>query len=375
MKKKIGIVGGGQLGRMLTIAAHKMGFIVNVLDPTPNSPAGQLADCEITADFKDAKAIKKLAAISDYITFEIELAGDSVLEEIAKKGVTVNPSSKTLSTIKDKLKQKNFLKKYHFPVADFTAVKNKKDIIRAAKIFNYPIVLKARFDAYDGRGNALINRESEIDDALNKLKGRLLYVEKFVPFAKELAVVVARSTKGEVVSYQPVETIHKNNICHIVKAPAQIKEVARRRANKIAIETIKKLKGAGVFAIEMFLTKKNQVIINEIAPRVHNSGHHTIESSITSQFEQHVRAVTGMPLGQTSMIYKAAVMINILGERNGKSIPKGVKKALSISGTSVHIYGKKETRPERKMGHITLVGRDMDRTLKMAIKARQYITI
>jgi len=375
MKNRIGIVGGGQLGRMLTIAAKKLGFTVNIIDPTPHSPAGQVADHQIVAAYNDEEAIRKLAKISDFLTFEIELANASILDELAKKGITINPSAKTLTIIKDKLEQKKFLRKAGIPVADFQEVTTKDDMINAATEFGYPLILKARFDAYDGRGNALIKDESRIDSAIEKLSGRKLYVEKFVPFSKELAVVVARNTKGEIVTYPVVETVHKNNICHLVLAPAPVDAKLIKQAKDLAVQTMKELKGAGVFAIEMFLTKTGKIVINEIAPRVHNSGHYTIEACVTSQFEQHIRAVTGMPLGATKMIVPAAVMINILGERTGKTEATGLDKALQIPEVSVHIYGKIETKLERKMGHITVVGKTLEECLEKAKQARKLITI
>lgn len=391
MKNRIGIVGGGQLGRMLTIPAKKMGYNVNIIDPTPNSPAGQIADKEITADFKDEKAIRQLGNISDYITFEIELANSDILKELEEKGVEINPTAGTLEIIRDKLLQKKFLEESGIPVAEFAPVilsdseesidpswpqvDIKKEIVSLANQFGYPILLKARFDAYDGRGNALIESESHIDRAINKLRVKKLYVEKFIPFVKELAVISARSTNGEVVTYPVVETIHKNNILHYLLSPAPIDEGIANRAQKLAIETIKRLQGAGVFGIEMFLTRDGNVLINEIAPRVHNSGHHTIEANQTSQFEQHIRAITGMPLGSTEVTTPAAVMINILGDRTGKANPQGIEKAENIPGVKVHMYGKLETRPERKMGHITAIANTLDEALKNAKQARGYITI
>lgn len=375
MKNRIGIVGGGQLGRMLGLEAKKMGFFVTVIDPTPQSPAGQVVDKQIVADFKDEKAIRELARHSDYLTFEIELANAQILDELASQGIQVNPSAQTLSIIKDKYKQKEFLQKIKIPVAESVAVETKEDILKLAKKFKYPLLLKARFDAYDGRGNALIKKEKDIDEAMQKLKGRQLYVEKFVPFVKELAVMVARSTKGEVVSYPVVETIHKNNICHIVIAPASVNEEVQQKAKKLAEKVMKQFPGAGVFGIEMFLTKDNDVLINEIAPRVHNSGHYTIEGCITSQFEQHIRAITGLPLGKTDMLTPNAVMINILGERNGDVDITGLEKALQIPGVSVHIYGKAQTKQERKMGHITVIDKDINSAIKKAKLARRYITI
>lgn len=374
-KDRIGIVGGGQLGKMLALSAKKMGFKVYVIDPTPQSPAGQVADYQIVAGFKDQKAIKKLAKMSDFMTFEIELANSKVLDKLSKDGAKVNPNAKTLTIIKDKLLQKNFLKKHGFPIADFVQIKTKKDILNAAKKLNYPFLLKARIDAYDGRGNYIVQKENDINKGLEKLKDRKLYVEKFVPFVKEIAVQVARGLNGEIKSYPVVETIHKNNICHIVIAPAPISSKISKKAQNLGIKLMKHLKGAGVFGIEMFLDKKGKVYINEIAPRVHNSGHYTIEANATSQFEQHIRAITGLPLGDTKMLVPSAVMINILGERQAPAKVSGLAKVLKIPNVSVHIYGKLETKLERKMGHITIVGKNHKDLLRKAKLAREYISI
>jgi 5-(carboxyamino)imidazole ribonucleotide synthase len=375
MGKRIGIVGGGQLGRMLTIPAKKLGFSVNIIDPTPNSPAGQIADHQIVADFKDEKAIRELGKISDYLTFEIELANSEVLKELEKKGIKINPSPESLAIIRDKLKQKEFLRKNQIATADFIEVIRKEEIIKIAKKFGYPILLKARFDAYDGRGNALIKNEQEIDSGLEKLSGRRIYVEKFVPFIKELAVVAVRSSEGKILTYPVVETMHKNNILHYLLSPAPISKKIADQAEKLTIQTMKHLKGAGVFGIEMFLTKDGKVLINEISPRVHNSGHHTIEANKTSQFENHIRAISNMPLGSTEMTAKASVMMNILGDKAGAANPRGIEKAEKIPGVKVHIYGKLETKPDRKMGHITVVGDSIEECLRKAKQARKLINI
>lgn len=373
--RSIGIVGGGQLARMLIFEAKKLGFHVTVLDPTPNSPAGQVADKQIVAGLDDKTAMKQLTAQSDYITFDWELADAKYFEQLAKKGAKVNPSAKTLSTIKDKLLQKRFLRMNKIPVAPFFNVETKEDIKATAKRFGYPLVLKARFGGYDGKGNYVIKNASDIEKAFEKLGIENLYIEKFISFTKELAVMVARNTKGEIRSYPVVETIHKNNILHVVKAPAPVSEEIEKKARRLAENVMKHLKGAGVFGIEMFLTKDNNVLVNEIAPRVHNSGHYTIEACHTSQFAQHIRAVTGMPLGNTDMIVPAAVMVNILGNRHGKAEIRGLEKALIIPNVSVHIYGKEETKIERKMGHVTAIGSNPDETLKRALQARKYISI
>ncbi len=375
MKNRIGIVGGGQLGRMLAFEAKKMGFMVTVTDPTSASPAGQVADEQIIAPYNDETAIRQLAEKSDFLTFEVELANAKVLDELTKKGIQVNPSAKTLEIIKDKLKQKEFLKNVKIPIADFIAIESREDILKAARKFDYPLLLKARFDAYDGRGNVLIKGEKDIEKGLEKLSGRKLYIEKFVPFIKELAIMIARNTKGEIVSYPVVETIHKNNICHMVLAPAPVDKKVQKKVQLLAKKVMQKLKGAGVFGIEMFLDRKNRIYINEIAPRVHNSGHYTIEACITSQFEQHIRAITGMPLGKTTMVTPAAVMINILGQRQGKSEIVGLDDALNIPNVSIHVYGKMDTKLERKMGHITVIDYDLKSAYKKALRARKLISI
>jgi 5-(carboxyamino)imidazole ribonucleotide synthase len=378
MSKRIGIVGGGQLARMMADPAKRLGFTLTAIDPTPNSPAGQVAK-EITADFNDEKALRRLAKNSDVLTIEVEVVDESglkkMLEEFNKKGAPVHPSPKTIAVIQDKLLQKQFLKKNRIPTPAFIEVKTHGDIAKAAKKFGYPLILKARTGAYDGRGNALIKKETEIIKGLNKLRNRKLYIEKFVPFTKELAIIVARNTKGEIATYPVVETVHKNNILHYLLSPAPVDKKISDNAKKLAIKTMKHLKGAGVFGIEMFLTNDGKLLINEIAPRVHNSGHHTIEGNATSQFEQHIRAITGMPFGPTDMVVPYAVMINILGDRTGKAKPKGIKKAEKLPGVNVHIYGKLETKPERKMGHITVVGNTISECLRKAKETRRLITI
>lgn len=375
MKNRIGIVGGGQLGRMLGFAAKRMGFVVTVIDPTPHSPAGQVVDRQIVASYDDETAIRELASASDFLTFEIELTNAKLLEEISNKGVIVNPSAKTLGVIKDKFLQSEFLRGVGIPVADFLSVETKEDILEAGEKFGYPFLLKARFDAYDGRGNALIENEGDIDGGMKKLGGRKLYVEKFVPFVKELAVVAARSAKGEIALYDVVETVHKNNICDVVSMPAAVEVGVAKKAHDLAQSVLEHLGGAGVFGIEMFLTEGGEVVINEIAPRVHNSGHATIEGCVTSQFEQHIRAITGLPLGSTEMVVPAAVMVNILGERNGMVDVEGMERALEIEGVSVHIYGKEEVRVERKMGHVTATGKTLDEAMEKSRRARDFISI
>jgi phosphoribosylaminoimidazole carboxylase PurK protein len=374
--KIIGIVGGGQLGRMLTEAAHKLGFKVVVLDPTENSPAAQVADEHILGSFKDAEAIKALAAKVDVLTFEIESANAEALDELVAEGKKVFPEPKTLKIIKDKFEQKVFLRSAGIPVSDFALIESKDDIAEQGELFGYPFLLKTRFDAYDGRGNAVVADESAIDFAYEKLGGKSsLYAEKFVPFDRELAVVAARGQDGKVITYPVVETIHKNNICHIVISPAPVSDEIIEKARTLAGKVLDTLGGVGVFGIEMFLTKDGDVLINEIAPRVHNSGHHTIEGFTVSQFEAHIRAITGLELPEPEKTAPYSVMVNILGERSGLAEAQGIDKAHALGNTKVHLYGKYETRLERKMGHLTVIGNDREETVAKALEARKKISI
>ncbi|HEX7259474.1 MAG TPA: 5-(carboxyamino)imidazole ribonucleotide synthase [Candidatus Saccharimonadia bacterium] len=375
MNHRLGIVGGGQLGRMVAFDAKRLGFAVTVLDPEPNSPAGQVADEHIVAAYDDDAAVRRLAKSVDFITYDIESAGKGVLAELAENGKQVNPSPWTLNMIRDKLGQHRWLREVGIPVAEFMEVETDEDIKQAGETFGYPLVLKARFDAYDGRGNAIIKSSDEIASVKEKLAGRELYVEQTVPFIKELAVIAVRGMDGAIAVYDAVETIHENNICHMVYAPARVEKTVVHKARELAEQVVGQLKGAGVFAVEMFISADGKVIVNEIAPRVHNSGHLTIEAAVTSQFEQHVRAVTGLPLGDTSLKVPAAVMINILGERSGPANPEGLAEALAIPGVSVHIYGKAKTWPQRKMGHITAIADTLEAAEQKALEARKAVTI
>jgi phosphoribosylaminoimidazole carboxylase len=362
--KTIGIAGGGQLGRMLTDAARGLGFRVVVLDPTPDSPAAQVADEQIVGDYKNAVMLRALAEKSDFLTYEIESVNVEALEEISHT-IPVNPSPKTLSIIKDKLLQKRFLQDHDIPVAAFS------DEIES---FGYPYILKARSGGFDGRGNARVENTGQLQVAKEKLKNSPAYAERIVPFEKELAIVAVRTNDGNVEIYPLVETIHKNHICHEVLAPASVGTDVAKKAHDLGQKVLGSFDGAGVFAIEMFLVG-DDVLVNEVAPRVHNSGHFTIEACETSQFENHIRAVAGMPLGSVAMKVPAAVMVNILGGRSGEAEPKGVETAEKIEGVKVHIYGKMDTRPERKMGHITAVAETLGEAKEKAEKARTLVSI
>ncbi|MDO8265388.1 MAG: 5-(carboxyamino)imidazole ribonucleotide synthase [Candidatus Saccharibacteria bacterium] len=374
-QETIGIVGGGQLGRMLTLAALPLGFNVVVLNPSSGSPASQVGAQEIIGDLYDESALIKLADMADYLTVEIEHLDADILDVLASQGKQINPAPKTIRLIQDKFLQKEFLHKAGIPVAPFEDIDDKKSAQKALKYFRGKMLLKTKHGAYDGRGNMVINRASDIEKAFDTFSNKQLYAEGYVPFTKELAVMVAKSSKGEVAIYPIVETIQERNICIEVQAPAQISDKQRKDAEKIAMKVARLLDGAGTFGIEMFLTENGKVIVNEIAPRVHNSGHYTMEASRTSQFEQHIRAIAGLPLGDTSMVVPAAVMINILGDREGPTKLQGLIDVLANPHVSVHLYGKSPTKIDRKMGHITATGKTVNEARKRAKLARQQLSI
>ena len=354
MGKILGIIGGGQLGMMLTEAANTMKSEISnviVLDPTKNCPASKVGAEQIVADFKDASAIKELAKKCDIITYEIE-SGDSQVLKSLEETCEINPSPETLEIIQDKLVQKRFLAKNDIPVAEFREITSKDELESKINEFGLPVLLKTRTGAYDGRGNFKISTLDQIPEALQIFEGQSLMIEKFVDFKMEVSVIASRSTSGEIRTYPLVENMHKDNILNMTIAPARTDETISKNAEKIAHKTMEVLHGAGVFGIEMFVTDDNHVLINEIAPRVHNSGHHTLQSSTTSQFEQHLRAILGLELGDTKLIYPT-IMYNILGPKNftGKYKPPSI----DLENTFLKMYGKLESKPQRKIGHVNLV--------------------
>lgn len=371
----IGIVGGGQLGRMLTLAAKPLGFRVAVLNPHADGPASKVGAEEIVGDLYDEKALSKLAKQSDHITIEIEHLNAETLEALGKTGAKVNPSPATISLIQDKFKQKEHLQKSGVPVAPFVLISNKESALHAFEKFGGAMLLKTRYGAYDGRGNMLVNSTDDINKAFETFKDQPLYAEGFVPFIRELAVMVARDIDGNVATYPLTQTIHERNICIETVTPAAVSDEVARRAEVIAGDVAALLSGAGVFGIEMFETESGDILVNEIAPRVHNSGHYTIEACRTSQFEQHMRVIAGLPLGDTDMVVPAAVMVNILGERDGPMEVKGLADALKIPGVSVHLYDKHPTKIDRKMGHITATGKTIDEARNRAEEARRLLSI
>ena len=357
MGKILGIIGGGQLGMMLTEAAKKMPEHISkviVLDPNQNCSASLVGAEQITADFKDKNAIVELSKKADVITYEIE-SGDSDVLKSVENNAEINPSPETLKIIQDKFLQKTFLQNNNIPIPEFIKVESLDEVKEGLKKFGYPALLKARRDAYDGKGNFKIDSENEVEKAYDYFKGQKLMLEKFVPFKMEVSVIASRNTKGEIKTFPLVENIHEKNILRQTIAPARTNNKVSQKASKIASDTMDVLKGAGVFGIEMFVTQNDDIVINEIAPRVHNSGHHTLQSSKTSQFEQHLRAILGLDLGNTQLIHNT-IMYNILGNLNFE----GEYQKLDFSKNNIFLkmYEKKISKPLRKLGHLNIVGMD-----------------
>ncbi|XP_059440282.1 phosphoribosylaminoimidazole carboxylase, chloroplastic isoform X1 [Corylus avellana] len=373
----VGVLGGGQLGRMLCQAASQMGIKVMVLDPLENCPASALAYHHMVGSFDDSATVREFAKRCGVLTVEIEHVDVATLEMLEKQGVDCQPKASTIRIIQDKYLQKVHFSQHAIPLPEFMQIDDLEGAKRAGDLFGYPLMIKSKRLAYDGRGNAVAGSVGELSSAVNALGGygRGLYVEKWAPFVKELAVVVARGRDNSIVCYPVVETIHKENICHIVKAPANVTWEIRKRATDVAYRAVSSLEGAGIFAVELFLTGDGQILLNEVAPRPHNSGHQTIESCYTSQFEQHLRAVVGLPLGDPSMKVPAAIMYNILGEDEGEPgfilAHQLIRRALGIPRATVHWYDKPEIRKQRKMGHVTIVGpsmSDVEQRLKSMLK-------
>jgi len=355
MSKVLGIIGGGQLGMMLTEAAKKMPEHISkviVLDPNQDCSASLVGAEQIIADFKDENAIIELSKKADIITYEIESGNSDVLKSV-EANAEINPSPETLKIIQDKFLQKTFLQNNNIPVPEFIRIENIEEIKEGLKKFGYPVLLKARRDAYDGKGNFKIDSENEIQKAFDYFKGGKLMLEKFVPFKMEVSVIASRNTKGEIKTFPLVENIHEKNILRETIAPARTSNKVSQKAEKIASSTMDVLNGAGVFGIEMFVTQDDNIVINEIAPRVHNSGHHTLQSSKTSQFEQHLRAILGLELGSTELNHNT-IMYNILGSLDFEGEYKKVE--ISKNNIFLKMYEKKISKPLRKLGHLNIIG-------------------
>lgn len=373
---RIGIIGGGQLGKMIAQEAKRMSFKIIILDPCKDCPASSVSDEIIHADFKDESAIRKLARMSDVLTYEIELANSNALKILESQKYPVFPSPVTLEIIQNKFRQKSFLKENDIAVPEFDLVKSVECLKNLCSDYGLPAMLKACEDSYDGRGNFLITSMDKTQEAFDFFHGKECMLEKFIPFIKEISIMVARNSDGQIVSFPVAENIHSNNVLDMTIVPARISKKVRFKAERIAQKTMGALKGAGIFGIEMFVTKDEDVIVNEIAPRPHNSGHYSIEACSISQFEQHIRAILDLPLSDPQLL-TPAVMVNILGSEhhNGFYKIKGLRKLLSIPGINLHIYGKKISKPRRKLGHITVTAQNIQEAIFRAERARRTIKV
>ncbi|MCU7796568.1 MAG: 5-(carboxyamino)imidazole ribonucleotide synthase [Candidatus Thiodiazotropha sp. (ex Myrtea spinifera)] len=369
---RIGLIGGGQLGRMMVKAAKRIGCTCVVLDPYPMSPAGQVAGHQIIGGYHDPAKLRELAETCDVVTFELEDIDTETLLQLEREGHNIYPAPALLATLQDKLTQKRFLRDADIPTADFEEMPSADADAFAS--FGYPLVQKARRGGYDGRGVSVMQTATDFQHHLPVPS----LVERFVEAKKELAVMVARNSMGDCRAYPTVEMCFRTgeNVLDLLLCPAAVPKNIANAAEALAVRTIEALDGVGVFGVELFLTEDDQLLVNEIAPRTHNSGHHTIEACMTDQFEQHLRAILGLPLGATDLLTPAA-MINLLGEAgaNGRPVINGMAAALEIPGVCLHIYGKAETKPFRKMGHVTVLDKDISQARHKAERVRDLIQI
>ncbi len=373
----LGILGGGQLAKMLAQTAYRMGLHIAVIEHGENSPAGLMTKHEFSQGWNHEGDLENFITCVDIITLENEFIDPAILDRIAERR-PVFPSPDTMRLVQDKFIQKETMQKAGIPTPRFCAVDKETDAYDFAESVGYPIVIKTRKFGYDGYGNMTAKRRNEAYRAWMRWGNyegndpdqvRPIMAEEFVDFTHELAVMVARNRRGELAIYPCVETIQKDHICHTVIAPARLDESIRKRAQDIAVSAVEAVQGVGVFGVEMFLRSDGTLLYNEIAPRPHNSGHYTIEGCHTSQFENCIRAVLNLPLGSAEQRTPVAVMMNLLGERSGPGIPDSVVAMMQSPHAQLHLYGKKDSRKGRKMGHLTVIGNDIDTTLAEAQRA------
>ncbi len=366
----IGVFGSGQLGRMLAIEARKMGYRVATFSPKSDTPTGQVADYEISAGYDDLDEVEKFARSVDVVTFEFENVPSKTIETAAQF-VEVHPKGEVLHTTQNRLREKTFLARHGFPIVNFRYIKTLADLEKAVGEIGVPCVLKTAGFGYDGKGQTKINSLAEIEQTFANLNNREAVLEAFVEFEKEVSVVCARDKRGNFADYGVIENEHENHILDISFAPAVVSEKVFNEAIEIARNVAETFDYVGTLCVEFFLTKDKKLIINELAPRPHNSGHLTFDACVTSQFEQQLRAVCGLPLGSTEF-YRPAAMANLLGDlwQNGK--PNWIN-ALKFSNVKLHLYGKGETRTGRKMGHLTAIGETAADAVKTVREARNAL--
>lgn len=345
----IGILGGGQLGRMFAIAARRMGYRVHALDPVQDGPAGQVADVEWVAPYEDVEVARKFAAAVDVVTFEFENVPAETLAAVAELR-PVFPSPSVLDTCRHRLREKEFLKRNGFPLAAFNPVRSPDELRAALKSLQTPAILKTAEFGYDGKGQVRIDDASLADEAFARMGRSLGVLEAFVPFSCELSVVVARSRAGDVVPFEVAENRHEKHVLDVSLAPARVPAETRARARDLACAVAQALDVVGVLGVEMFHLPNGDLVVNELAPRPHNSGHFSFDACVTSQFEQQLRAACGLPLGDPTLLRPVA-MANLMGELWGRGEPNWLAAA-NFPEVKIHLYGKTEARVGRKMGHL-----------------------
>jgi 5-(carboxyamino)imidazole ribonucleotide synthase len=349
----IGIFGGGQLARMLALEARRMGYRVAVLDPEPDGPAAQVADIHIAGAFDDVEAAEMLARESDVLTLDTEHVPADLLERIEKQK-PLRPSASVLRIVQDRLEQRRFLASLGAPQPRYASVADRAGLHAAANAVRLPAVLKTRRSGYDGKGQARVAREGDLDDAWRAVGQQPAILESFIEFDTEVSVLLARDLDGNVRFHPIAENIHRRHILHTSRVPARVSPGLASRAEELGARIASAIGHVGMMAIELFVTREEELLVNEIAPRTHNSGHYSFGACATSQFEQHVRAICGLPLGDASLL-RPAVMLNLLGDLWRDGTPD-LRPVLSQPNARLHLYGKRRASPGRKMGHVLILG-------------------
>jgi len=373
--RTLGIIGGGQLAKMLALPAAQFGCDIVILERNDHSPAANLAKETVIGDWDNPDSLLRLGSLADVVTLENEFVSADSLAALEEFGHQLRPSSATMRIVQDKLLQKHALANAGLPVPRFVAAPDRQSVLTAAETLGWPLVLKKRRNGYDGKGNFTLHSPADLNEAWARLGGGAnpLFVEEFCPFTSELAMMITRAHDGATACYPLVETVQRDHVCVLVKAPAGVPEEIARSAGDIARQAVETMRMVGTMGVEMFLTRDGKILVNELAPRVHNSGHYTIEGCVCSQFENHVRAVLGWPLGSPALRAPAAAMVNLLGSCAGPGAPIGIENAQAVPGAHIHIYGKTTSGKGRKMGHVTALGDTLDAAVATAQKAAQMI--
>jgi 5-(carboxyamino)imidazole ribonucleotide synthase len=369
----VGILGGGQLGRMFGIAARRMGYRVHAFEPHPDSPAGQISDLEVNASYGDFAALERFAREVDVISFEFENIPLSAIREVAKIR-PLRPRGEVLHICQNREREKAFLREHGFPHAPFAVAESPEGLRAALDLIGTPSVLKTADFGYDGKGQLKLEGDVDVEKTWGRFHSGRGVLEQWIRFQAELSVVVARGLDGQMLAFPPAENLHRRHILDISIVPGRFPKAIADGAIRLACDITASLDVVGLLAVEFFLTQDSRLLVNELAPRPHNSGHLTFDAAVTSQFEQQVRAICGLPLGSTKLLAPAAAMANLLGELWEDGEPNWAA-ASRFSDVKLHVYGKMEARRGRKMGHLTAMGRTTDEALDRVISARDALLI